>query len=77
MRMLGAGLSKVIDVVAVSYLASTASEGGGQAITSVVAIPVWLPFFAVGFSMFIGLLAGIYPAFRAVQLDPVQALRYE
>ncbi|HJX01344.1 MAG TPA: FtsX-like permease family protein, partial [Terriglobales bacterium] len=40
-------------------------------------VPLWLVFGAIGFSLVVSLLAGLYPAARAARLDPVQALRYD
>lgn len=70
--LLGVGVAQLIDLFAGGFLSSSGAET-----SSVINIPLWLPVFAIGFSVVIGLAAGIYPAFRAVQLNPVQALKYE
>ena len=39
-------------------------------------VPPWAIFLGVGTSMSIGLFFGLYPAWKAAKLDPVDALRY-
>ncbi|MCK9911213.1 FtsX-like permease family protein, partial [Microbacteriaceae bacterium K1510] len=48
---------------------------GGAA--QIAVVPLWLALFAIGFAFLIGLLAGIFPAFRASRLSPLQAIRSE
>jgi putative ABC transport system permease protein len=40
-------------------------------------VPWWLVLGALGFSLIVSLVSGLYPAARAAKLDPVKALRYE
>jgi len=59
----------------------------GQGIAAVITSLTKMPFtsvispkmmgFAVGFSLFVGIIFGVYPAWSASRLDPVEALRHD
>ena len=68
---------QAINVVAIVYLASQASQQGGVPPSVAVYTPVWLPVFALVFSTVIGMISGLYPALRAANMIPVLALKYE
>ena len=40
-------------------------------------IPVWAIILAIGISGGVGILAGLFPAWKAANLDPIEALRHE
>jgi putative ABC transport system permease protein len=40
-------------------------------------ITFWSPLIAFSISGLIGVVFGLYPAFRAADMDPVEALRHE
>lgn len=48
-----------------------------EAAAKISLIPPWLALFAIGFSILIGLVSGLYPANRAIKLSPITAIRNE
>ncbi|HHU77232.1 MAG TPA: ABC transporter permease [Firmicutes bacterium] len=69
------GASQVVNKIGADYIQQGMMMGGPAANISV--IPAWLAAFAVVFSIFIGLAAGLYPASRAIKVSPIVAIRNE
>ena len=80
----------LIEAVALSGVGGVIGIAGGYAIANVIRFgvrsminlpavhtPLWAIVLAFGFCGLLGTIFGIYPAARASQLDPIEALRYE
>ncbi|MCR3921594.1 MAG: ABC transporter permease [Firmicutes bacterium] len=74
---IGIGLSYLLSYILNKYLGAAMAPGMGQdgVALQISMIPAWLVLFAVAFSIGIGLISGIYPANRAIKLDPITAMR--
>lgn len=77
--VLSAAGASLANLFVMSMIAAQAAESGGAMAdtTSFFQIPLWLAIFAIAFAASIGLLAGVLPAVRAANLDPLSALRHE
>lgn len=70
--LLSYGVSSLINKFLGSGLMGMGGGGG-----DISRIPMWLSAVAVGFAIVIGMLAGLFPALRAMKLSPLAAIRNE
>jgi len=73
--MFGGMLGILLGLGLGSALAAYITSLTGMTFISVISQKMM--FLAVGFSLFVGVTFGVYPAWRASQLDPVEALLHE
>ncbi|MCX7939234.1 MAG: ABC transporter permease [Thermoflexales bacterium] len=71
LSLLGGAIGIVLGV-SLAHLVALFSQGQFSAVVTFDAVAM-----AVGFSTAVGILFGMYPAWRAAQLSPIAALRYE
>ncbi len=75
----------LVEAIALSMMGGLIGVGLGTVVARTLAKELgWelvlrpdIAFVAVGFSALVGILFGLYPARKASQLDPIEALRYE
>ncbi|MDD4048273.1 MAG: ABC transporter permease [Clostridia bacterium] len=69
------GVSRIVNNVAMKFMGGAGASP--EDLVNISLIPPWLAVFALGFAVLIGVVAGLYPAYRAVRLSPISAIRSE
>ena len=73
--VIGLILSFILSAV-VNHVASTMSENMTD-MSGISYIPIWLVFLSLIFAILVGMVAGFFPARRAMKLSPLAAIRNE
>ncbi len=71
------GLAGNVLSILISFVINRLVAGGGASLGisgDISVIPIWLMLLSMGFSVFIGMVAGYFPASRAMKLSPLVAI---
>ena len=71
--LIGLILSGIISIV-INMIAGSAAGGYYEGISY---IPIWLVVISLAFAVLVGMVAGFFPALRAMKLSPLAAIRNE
>ncbi|MBR6474212.1 MAG: ABC transporter permease [Lachnospiraceae bacterium] len=81
---IGVGLSYIVSWLMNKYggdifsgLMGGGYYGGTTSSSAMSIIPFWLPFFAAGFGILVGLISGFFPALRATRISAIEAMKNE
>lgn len=77
--LFGLGISYGVSAI-INYIVAGSAGGGGYSVvyipgSSISYIPIWLSFLSVVFATVIAMIAGFFPAQKAMKLSPLAAIR--
>ena len=61
----------------ISFVINRIVAGASDYMTSISYIPFWLAILSLGFAVLVGMVAGFFPALRAMKLSPLAAIHSE
>lgn len=73
---IGGGIGLMISLI-LSFVINKVASKASEFVTGISYIPVWLMVSALVFAVLVGMVAGFFPARRAMKLSPLAAIRNE